>query len=103
MTGCCRERYGPLPLIAPGLLLTAAGTLAFAWAGPATSQWLLAGSLFIRGAGLTAVTIAVLAGAFDSAFWWAIALTALALIPAILPKTRPAGQETAAPSTPAMR
>lgn len=120
-----------------GLLLTAAGTLAFAYAGPGTSEWLLAASLFVRGAGLAPVTIAVMAGAFrdipsedvpdassttrivqqiggsfgsaflalilasallshravtpaarglafDTAFWWALGLTALALVPAVL-------------------
>jgi hypothetical protein len=125
------------PIVIAGLLLTAAGTLAFAWAGPRTSEWLLAASLFVRGAGLAPVTIAVVAGAFrdipsedvpdassttrivqqvggsfgsavlalilasallshravtpavrglafDTAFWWAIGLTALALVPAVL-------------------
>jgi hypothetical protein len=108
-----------------------------AHAGSGTSEWLLAASLFVRGAGLVPVTIAVVAGAFrdipsedvpdassttrivqqiggsfgsavlalilasallshravtpaarglafDTAFWWAIGLTALALVPAVL-------------------
>jgi hypothetical protein len=81
--------YGPLLLLAlyyqqiqgksviiTGLLLvpqgvgslvprTIAGTLAYTQAGPHTSQWLLAASLLVRGAGLAGVTIAVMAGAFQ--------------------------------------
>lgn len=139
VAGKLTDRIGPRPVVLTGLALTAVGTLAFAWAGPATSQWPLAASLFVRGAGLVAVTIAVTAGAFrdtppgdvpdassttriiqfiggsfgsavlalilasaltshhaatatatavalafNTAFWWAIALTAIALIPAVL-------------------
>jgi hypothetical protein len=46
-----------------------------------------------------AVTAAALALAFNTAFWWAIVFTVLALIPAVLlpaVKTPPAGQDTAA-------
>jgi EmrB/QacA subfamily drug resistance transporter len=152
IAGKLTDRIGPRPVVIAGLVLTAAGTLAFAWAGPATSEWLLAASLFVRGAGLAAVTIAVMAGAFrdippgdvpdassttriiqqvggsfgsailalvlaraltshhavtpaalalafNTAFWWAIVFTVLALIPAVLlpaVKTPPAGQDTAA-------
>ena len=64
VAGKLTDRIGPRPVVLTGLVLTAAGTLAFAWAGPATSEWLLAASLFVRGAGLVAVTIAVTAGAF---------------------------------------
>src|SRR5262249_5059332 len=136
IAGKLTDRIGPRPVVLAGLILTAAGTLAFAWAGPAASEWLLGASLFIRGAGLAPVTIAVMAGAFrdipspdvpdasstcriiqqvggsfgsailalilaralashhlaaatralafHTAFWWAIALTALALVPAVL-------------------
>jgi EmrB/QacA subfamily drug resistance transporter len=150
IAGKLTDRIGPRPIAITGLLLTALGTLAFARAGPATSEWLLAASLFVRGAGLAPVTIAVMAGAFrdippgdvpdassttriiqqvggsfgsailalilasalashyataaarglafNTAFWWAIGLTVLALIPAVLlpaVRTRPAGQDTA--------
>jgi EmrB/QacA subfamily drug resistance transporter len=137
IAGRLTDRIGARPVVITGLLLTALGTLAFAWAGPGTSEWLLAASLFVRGAGLAPVTIAVVAGAFrdipsedvpdassttrivqqiggsfgsavlalilassllshravtpaarglafDTAFWWAIGLTALALVPAVL-------------------
>jgi EmrB/QacA subfamily drug resistance transporter len=136
IAGKLTDRIGPRPVVITGLLLTAAGTLPFAWAGPGTSEWLLAASLFVRGAGLAPVTIAVVAGAFrdvpsadvpdassttrivqqvggsfgsavlalilasallshravtlsarglgfDTAFWWAIGLTVLALVPAV--------------------
>jgi EmrB/QacA subfamily drug resistance transporter len=64
IAGKLADRAGARPVVLTGLVLTALGTLPFAWAGPATSQWLLAGALFVRGAGLSAVTIAVIAGAF---------------------------------------
>jgi EmrB/QacA subfamily drug resistance transporter len=62
IAGKLTDRIGPRPLALAGLVLTAAGTLAFAWAGPAASESLLAASLLIRGAGLAPVTIAVGAG-----------------------------------------
>jgi EmrB/QacA subfamily drug resistance transporter len=64
VAGRLTDRIGPRPIVIVGLLLTTVGTLAFAWAGPGTSEWLLAASLFVRGAGLAPVTIAVMAGAF---------------------------------------
>jgi EmrB/QacA subfamily drug resistance transporter len=137
IAGKLSDRIGPRPVVITGLALTALGTLPFAWAGPATNQWLLAGSLFVRGAGLAPVTIAAMVGAFrdvaprevpdassttrivqqiggsfgaavlavilatalrshaavtaaarglafNTAFWWAIGLTLLALLPALL-------------------
>jgi predicted MFS family arabinose efflux permease len=142
IAGKLTDRIGARPVAITGLLLTALGTLAFAWAGPSTSEWLLGASLFVRGAGLAPVTIAVQAGAFrdiepasvpdassttriaqqvggslgsavlalvlsgallahhaataagrglafDTAFWWAIGLGALALIPALFLPTAP--------------
>jgi MFS family permease len=64
VAGKVADFTGARPVVVTGLLLTLLGTLPFAWSGPATSQWLLAGALFVRGAGLSAVTIAVIAGAF---------------------------------------
>jgi EmrB/QacA subfamily drug resistance transporter len=64
IAGRLTDRIGSRPVVIVGLLLTILGTLAFAWAGPNTSLWLLAASLFVRGAGLAPVTIAVQAGAF---------------------------------------
>jgi EmrB/QacA subfamily drug resistance transporter len=65
VAGTLTDRIGPRLVVVTGLVLTALGTLSFTQAGPATNGWLLAGSLFIRGAGLAAVTIAVMAGAFQ--------------------------------------
>jgi len=64
VAGKVADFTGARPVVLTGLVLTAPGTLPFAWAGPATSQWPLAGALFVRGAGLSAVTIAVIARAF---------------------------------------
>jgi serine/threonine protein kinase len=48
-----------------GSLAPALDTTIVTQAGPATSEWLLAASLLVRGAGLAGVTIAVMAGAFQ--------------------------------------
>ncbi len=141
LAGKLTDRVGPRLVVIPGLALTVVGTLAFGLAGPAPSDWLLSASLVVRGAGLGAVTIAVMAGAFqgvphrevpdastmmrivqqvggsfgaavlavilasqlashtvltaasrvaafDTSFWWAIGLTVLALVPALLLPSR---------------
>jgi MFS family permease len=136
VAGKLTDRIGPRLVVVAGLLLTIAGTLAFTQAGPASSNWLLAVSLLVRGAGLAGVTIAVMAGAFqgvprdevpdaasttrivlqvggslgaavlavvlarqfshgaataaahaqafNSAFWWSIGFSVVALLPALL-------------------
>jgi len=137
IAGKLSDRIGPRPVVVVGLVLTALGTLPFAWSGPDTNEWLLGAALFVRGAGLAPVTIAVMAGAFrdvpsaevpdasstirilqqvggsfgsavlaiilagellghpvltpavqgqafDTAFWWAIGFSVLALLPALL-------------------
>jgi EmrB/QacA subfamily drug resistance transporter len=65
VAGKLTDRIGPRLVVVAGLLLTIAGTFAFTQAGPASSNWLLAISLLVRGAGLAGVTIAVMAGAFQ--------------------------------------
>ena len=121
-------------------MLAAAGTVPFALAGAHTSEWLLGAALVVRGAGLGAATIALMAGAFqglskaelphassttrlmqqiggafgaavlvviltrqaghgtgpaglsaafDRTFWWCVAFTGLALLPALLLPGRP--------------
>lgn len=65
IAGKLTDRIGPRLVVVAGLILTIAGTLAYTQAGPHTSQWLLAASLLVRGAGLAGVTIAVMAGAFQ--------------------------------------
>jgi EmrB/QacA subfamily drug resistance transporter len=155
VAGKLTDRIGPRLVVVAGLLLTIAGTIAFTQASRATSDWLLAASLVVRGAGLAGVTIAVMAGAFqgvpkeqvpdassttrivlqvggslgaavlavilahqlshgaataaahamafDTAFWWSIGFSVLALVPAFLLPSA-AAKKTAAqppPATPA--
>ncbi|MGI5325801.1 MDR family MFS transporter [Actinomadura nitritigenes] len=130
--GALTDRLGPRPIVLTGLVLTVLGTLAYAEAGPHTSEWLLGASLAVRGAGLGAVTLAVMTAAYQGlgqdeiphassatrvivqvggsfgaavlavvlehqtsggaapstayahAFWWTLAFTALAFVPALL-------------------
>jgi MFS family permease len=64
IAGKLTDRIGPRPVILCGMALAALGTLPFAMAGPHTSEVLLSAGLFVRGAGLAAATIAVMATAF---------------------------------------
>src|SRR6201996_308251 len=64
IAGKLTDRIGPRPVILTGMALAALGTLPFALAGPHTSEVLLSAGLFVRGAGLAAATIAVMATAF---------------------------------------
>ncbi|WP_051808211.1 MDR family MFS transporter [Actinoplanes subtropicus] len=59
------ERWGARVVVLTAVLLSIAGTLPFAFAGPHTSPVLLAGALVVRGAGLGTVMMAVLFGAYD--------------------------------------
>ena len=134
MAGKLTDRIGARPIVLGGFLLAMAGTVAYTQVGVNTNELLLCISLVVRGAGLGAVTIPIMAtayldlqpsqiadassatrimqqvggsfgtaifamilqtqlsghhvitlagraGAFDSAFWWSIGLTALVLIP----------------------
>jgi MFS family permease len=63
--GILTDKVGPRSIVITGLLLTALGTLPFTHAGPETSSWLLSAALFIRGAGLASVSIALMTGAFQ--------------------------------------
>jgi EmrB/QacA subfamily drug resistance transporter len=58
------DRIGPRPVVLTGMALAALGTVPFALAGTHTSEVLLSAGLLVRGAGLAAATIAVMAGAF---------------------------------------
>jgi EmrB/QacA subfamily drug resistance transporter len=60
--GTLVDRAGPRPFVLLGTVLTALGTLAFAQGGP---EWLLAGSLVVRGAGMSGANIAVMAAAYQ--------------------------------------
>lgn len=131
-TGKLVDKFGSKAVILVGLIITVLGTLPFALATATTNKWLLASILFVRGLGLTPLTIAVMANAFQGvpkdeipnassttriiqqvggsfgtailvviltqaamthriysqafnvAFWWAIGLAALAIIPTLL-------------------
>jgi EmrB/QacA subfamily drug resistance transporter len=62
--GKLTDKIGARPVVLGGLLLTAIGTIAYTQAGLHTSDVLLALSLVIRGAGLSAVLIAPMATAY---------------------------------------
>jgi EmrB/QacA subfamily drug resistance transporter len=126
--GGLTDRLGPKPVVIAGIVLTALGTIPFAFAG--TTYWLLGAALVVRGAGLSAVNLAVMVGAFRDlqpqqiphgssttrimqqlggsfgaatlavilqsqltahpadiayadTFWWAIAFTVVAVVPAL--------------------
>jgi MFS family permease len=64
MAGRLTDRTGPKPVILTGMALAALGTVPFALAGPHTSLVWLSAALVVRGAGLAAATIAVMATAF---------------------------------------
>jgi EmrB/QacA subfamily drug resistance transporter len=65
VTGKLTDKLGPRPVALAGILLTIIGTVPFALAGPHTSIAILAAALFVRGAGLGAATISLMAGAFQ--------------------------------------
>jgi EmrB/QacA subfamily drug resistance transporter len=63
--GSATDRYGPRWIVCAGLAVVALGTLPFAAAGAETNVWLLCGALLVRGIGLGAVTVPVMAGAYQ--------------------------------------
>jgi EmrB/QacA subfamily drug resistance transporter len=65
LVGRLTDRMGSRPVTVAGIVLAAVGTIPFALAGPHPSLALLVAALFVRGAGLGAATIAVMAGAFQ--------------------------------------
>ena len=62
--GALTDRIGSRPIVLAGVVLTALGTVAYTQVGVHTSEWLLGLSLVVRGAGLGALTIAVMATAY---------------------------------------
>jgi EmrB/QacA subfamily drug resistance transporter len=62
--GRLTDKIGARPIAVVGFLIVAVSTVPFALAGPDTSAWLLALWLLVRGFGLGAVTIPVMAVAF---------------------------------------
>jgi MFS family permease len=65
IAGALTDRIGPRWVVVAGLGLVAIGTVPFALAGAATSDWWLMAALVVRGAGLGAVTLPVFATAFQ--------------------------------------
>jgi EmrB/QacA subfamily drug resistance transporter len=65
LVGKLTDRIGPRPVTLAGVVLAAAGTIPFALAGPHPNLAVLVAALFVRGAGLGAASIAVMAGAFQ--------------------------------------
>lgn len=131
-TGKLSDQFGPRRVVLIGYLLAILGTVAYTQAGPHMNEILLALSLVIRGIGLGAVAIPVMASAyqglekdqiphassttrimqqlggsfgtavlavvlqiqltahpaaadtaFNNAFWWSVAFTSVALLPAL--------------------
>jgi EmrB/QacA subfamily drug resistance transporter len=64
LAGRLTDKVGARPIAVVGFAVVAAATVPFAFAGPHTSPWLLALWMVIRGLGLGAVTISVMAVAF---------------------------------------
>jgi len=64
LAGRLTDKIGARPIAVAGFAIVAAATIPFAFAGPHTSPWLLAVWLIVRGFGLGAVTIPVMAVAF---------------------------------------
>jgi EmrB/QacA subfamily drug resistance transporter len=62
--GTLTDRIGARPIVLAGVILTMAGTVAYTQVGVHTSEILLGLSLVVRGAGLGAVTIPVMAAAY---------------------------------------
>jgi EmrB/QacA subfamily drug resistance transporter len=62
--GKVTDRMGPRPVVRAGMALAALGTAPFIFAGPRTNLVWLSLVLVVRGAGLSAATISLQAGAF---------------------------------------
>ncbi len=65
IVGKLTDRLGPRPVSLAGIVLAGIGTVPFALATAHTSPYWLAAALVVRGAGLGAATIALMAGAFQ--------------------------------------
>jgi len=65
VAGKLTDRIGARPIAVAGFVIVALSTLPFALAGTGTSSWLLAFWLLVRGFGLGAVTIPVMAVAYQ--------------------------------------
>src|SRR5262249_49392351 len=64
VVGRLTDRMGPRPITLAGMALAVVGTLAYTQVTAHTSEWLLGVSLLVRGAGLGAAIVAVMAAMF---------------------------------------
>jgi EmrB/QacA subfamily drug resistance transporter len=65
IAGKLTDRLGGRWVTFTGFVVVIIGTLPFTTVGVATNEWLLAGALVVRGIGLGAVTISVMASAYE--------------------------------------
>jgi MFS family permease len=65
MTGRYTDTLGARAVALAGFLIVGIATVPFALAGPHSSAWMLMAALVVRGIGLGAVTVPVMAVAFD--------------------------------------
>ena len=65
LAGKLTDQIGPRPVVIGGLLLTALGTLPFTQAGAGSSLFALGAALVVRGAGLGAVFLPVMAASYQ--------------------------------------
>jgi EmrB/QacA subfamily drug resistance transporter len=63
-SGAITDRLGPRRVVPPGILLMAAATVPFAFVTSTSDQFLLAGTLFIRGLGLGLCMMPIMAAAY---------------------------------------
>jgi len=64
VVGRLTDRIGPRPIALAGIALSVVGTIAYTQVTADTSEWLLGASLLIRGAGLGAAIVPVMAAAY---------------------------------------
>jgi len=63
-SGAITDRLGPRRIVPPGILIMAAATVPFCFVTATTDQFLLAGTLFIRGLGLGLCMMPIMAAAY---------------------------------------
>jgi EmrB/QacA subfamily drug resistance transporter len=63
-SGSITDRLGPRRVVPPGILIMAAATVPFAFVTASSDQFLLAGTLFIRGLGLGLCMMPIMAAAY---------------------------------------
>jgi EmrB/QacA subfamily drug resistance transporter len=63
-SGSITDRLGPRRVVPPGILIMAAATIPFAFVTATSDQFLLAGTLFVRGLGLGLCMMPIMAAAY---------------------------------------